>query len=211
MQLPYFIVAMVLIVLAIVIARYKLPDLDAKARRLDRQRRAQALHSLWKHRNLIWGIPAIFIYLIAEIGVSNLFINFVSAGRRSAISPTRQASNYLFLLWGGMMVGRFAGSQLMRSYPAEKDPGRGASIGAFVVMIVTVFATGKLAMWSLIQRRPVPLHHVPDDFHARHLGAWERWTEEGLGPAGSWRSPAARWWSCRASWPTRSACSGRSY
>src|SRR3989337_1836614 len=116
-QLPYFIVAMVLIVLAIVIPRYKLPELDAKTRRLDAEERKH--HSLWKHRNLIWGIPAIFIYLIAEIGVSNLFINFVSAPEIGNLTHA-QASNYLFLLWGGMMVGRFVGSQMMRSYPAEK-------------------------------------------------------------------------------------------
>jgi FHS family L-fucose permease-like MFS transporter len=145
-QLPYFIVAMVLIVLAVVIARYKLPDLDAKTRRLDAAERKN--HSLWKHRNLILGIPAIFIYLIAEIGVSNLFINFVSSPEIGNLTHS-DASHYLFLLWGGMMVGRFAGSQLMRSIPAEKVLA-GASIGAFVVMMITVFATGKLAMWSLI-------------------------------------------------------------
>jgi FHS family L-fucose permease-like MFS transporter len=175
-QLPYFIVAMVLVVLAIVIARYKLPDLDAKTRRLDAEERKH--HSLWKHRNLILGIPAIFIYLIAEIGVSNLFINFVSAPEIGNITHA-QASNYLFLLWGGMMVGRFVGSQMMRSYAAENILAA-ASIGAFVVMMVTVFATGKLAMWSLIS---VGLFHsimFPTIFTLgiRGLGAL---TEEGSG------------------------------
>ena len=145
-QLPYFIVAMVLVVLAIVIARYKLPDLNAQARRVDAAERKN--HSLWKHRNLILGIPAIFIYLIAEIGVSNLFINFVSSPEIGNLTHS-DASHYLFLLWGGMMVGRFAGSQLMRSFSAENVLAC-ARIGAFVVMMITVFATGKLAMWSLI-------------------------------------------------------------
>ncbi|MET0534929.1 MAG: MFS transporter, partial [Steroidobacter sp.] len=135
-QLPYFIVAMVLVVLAVVFWRYKLPDLDAKARRVDAEERKH--HSLFKHRNLMLGIPAIFIYLIAEIGVSNLFINFVSSPEIGNITHA-QASNYLFLLWGGMMVGRFVGSQLMRSFPAENILAA-ASIGAFVVMMVTVFA-----------------------------------------------------------------------
>lgn len=145
-QLPYFIVAMVLVVLAVVIARYKLPDLDAATRRIDAEERKK--HSLWEHRNLLFGAPAIFIYLIAEIGVSNLFINFVSSPGIGNMTHT-QASNYLFLLWGGMMVGRFAGSQLMRKFSAENMLAW-ASIGAFVVMMITVFATGKLAMWSLI-------------------------------------------------------------
>src|SRR3546814_3296941 len=48
-----------------------------------------------------------------------------------------------------MMVGRFAGSFLMRSIPAERVLA-GAAIGAFVVMIITTFATGPVAMWTLI-------------------------------------------------------------
>ncbi|HEY5758477.1 MAG TPA: sugar MFS transporter [Steroidobacter sp.] len=145
-QLPYFIVAMVLVVLAVVIARYRLPDLDAAARRVDAADRKN--HSLWKHRNLLLGIPAIFIYLIAEIGVSNLFINFVSSPEIGNLTHA-QASNYLFLLWGGMMVGRFTGSQLMRKFKAENVLAWAAT-GAFIVMILTVFTTGKVAMWSLI-------------------------------------------------------------
>ena len=68
-----------LVVLAVVIARCP----TARPGRRDAPRVANAeerkSHSLWKHRNLVFGIPAIFIYLIAEIGVANLFINFVSA------------------------------------------------------------------------------------------------------------------------------------
>ncbi|PJI36859.1 glucose/galactose MFS transporter, partial [Methylobacterium radiotolerans] len=38
---------------------------------------------------------------IAEIGVSNLFINFVSQPEIGALTHA-QASRYLFLLWGGI-------------------------------------------------------------------------------------------------------------
>jgi FHS family L-fucose permease-like MFS transporter len=145
-QLPYLIVAAVLVVLAIVIARYRLPALGSATQRHAREERAR--HSLCSHRNLILGIPAIFIYLIAEIGVSNLFINFVAQPEIGNLTH-EQASRYLFLLWGGMMVGRFAGSFLMRSIAPEKVLAL-FSIGAFVAMLVTVFAAGPLAMWSLI-------------------------------------------------------------
>ena len=145
-ELPYVIVAVVLVLLAVVIARAKLPDLGAATRRLSAE--ARRGHSLWRHRNLVFGIPAIFIYLIAEIGVSNLFINFVSAPEIGDLTH-EQASRYLFLLWGGMMVGRFVGSQVMRKIPAEHVLA-GASIGAFIVMMITVLSTGPLAMWALI-------------------------------------------------------------
>lgn len=145
-QLPYLIVAGVLVVLAIVIARFPLPALGTAARRAAAEERKGL--SLWRHRNLVWGVPAIFIYLIAEIGVSNLFINFVSAPNIGNLTH-EQASHYLFLLWGGMMVGRFIGSGLMQRLPGERVLA-GAAIGAFVVMAIAASTTGSVAMWALI-------------------------------------------------------------
>jgi MFS transporter, FHS family, L-fucose permease len=144
--LPYMIVAVVLVALAVVIARFPLPAIGQSAQRASKVDRAGL--SLWRHRNLVFGVPAIFIYLIAEIGVANLFINFVSQPDIAAITH-EQASRYLALLWGGMMVGRFAGSFVMRRVPAEHVLAA-FSIGAFVLMLVTTFASGPIAMWSLI-------------------------------------------------------------
>jgi FHS family L-fucose permease-like MFS transporter len=48
-----------------------------------------------------------------------------------------------------MMVGRFAGSMLMRSLSPESVLA-GAAIGATVVMLVATFTTGPTAMWALI-------------------------------------------------------------
>ena len=108
----------------------------------------RAGRSLWRHRNLVLGVPAIFIYLIAEIGVSNLFINFVAQPEIGDLTHA-QAARYLFLLWGGMMVGRFAGSYLMQHRSAETVLA-GAAIGACAVMLVATFATGPVAMWALV-------------------------------------------------------------
>lgn len=144
--LPYVLVAIVLVVLAVVIARFPLPAIGQSTQRVSKAERAQL--SLWKHRNLVFGVPAIFIYLIAEIGVANLFINFVSQPDIAAITH-EQASRYLSLLWGGMMIGRFVGSLLMQKIPAEKVLAA-FSIGAFVVMLGATFLTGPAAMWSLI-------------------------------------------------------------
>jgi FHS family L-fucose permease-like MFS transporter len=145
-QLPYLIVALVLVMLAVVIGRFPLPAMGSavsKASKAERKR-----HSLWSHRNLVFGIPAIFIYLIAEIGVSNLFINFVSQPTIGNLSH-EQASHYLFLLWGGMMVGRFLGSLVMRRLPAEKVLAS-VSVGACLVVLIASFTSGHLAMWALI-------------------------------------------------------------
>ena len=144
--LPYLIVAAVLVVLAVVIARFPLPAMGTATQRSAKAERKGL--SLWSHRNLVLGIPAIFIYLIAEIGVANLFINFVSQPQIGNLTH-EQASHYLFILWGGMMVGRLVGSYVMRTVPAERVLAV-ASIGACVVMLIATFTTGHVAMWALI-------------------------------------------------------------
>ncbi|KQM68185.1 MFS transporter [Sphingomonas sp. Leaf17] len=144
--LPYLLVAGALVILAVVIGRFPLPALGAATTRVTKADRRN--HSLWKHRNLVFGIPAIFIYLIAEIGVANLFVNFVSQPDIANLTH-EQAGRYLALLWGGMMIGRFAGSAIMQRVRAETVLAA-FSIGAFVVMLVTVFTTGPVAMWALI-------------------------------------------------------------
>ncbi len=145
-QLPYIMVAVVLAILAVVIWRAKLPTLGEDTRRANAEERKHL--SLWKHRNLVFGVPAIFIYLIAEIGVANLFINFAILPDIAGITPA-EAANYLVLMWGGMMVGRFAGAFIMRVFPADKVLAVYAS-AAFLVMIGAATLEGPLAMWCLI-------------------------------------------------------------
>ena len=153
-QLPYIMVAVVLVVIALVFWRAKLPALGAATRRAHASERTTIplwkvwAHPIYKHRNLAFGIPAIFIYLIAEIGVANLFINFAILPEIAGITPAK-AAHYLMLLWGGMMVGRFAGAFIMRAFPANKVLAVYAS-AAFLVMIGAATLHGPVAMWCLI-------------------------------------------------------------
>mgnify|MGYP003643840392 FL=1 len=144
--LPYIIVAVILVVLAVIIARFPLPAMGNATSRHSKEERKK--HSLWNHRNLVWGVPAIFIYLIAEIGVANLFINFVSQPDIANLTY-EQAGRYLTFLWAGMMIGRFLGAAIMQKFDAGHVLAA-FSIGAFIVMLVTVFTTGPVAMWALI-------------------------------------------------------------
>ena len=145
-QLPYVLVAIVLAVIAVIIWRSRLPALGTATSRVSREERRK--HSLWEHRNLVLGVPAIFIYLIAEIGVANLFINFAILPDIAGITPA-EAANYLVLLWGGMMVGRFAGAFLMSRFRADVILA-GFAIFALAVMIGATTLHGPVAMWCLI-------------------------------------------------------------
>jgi MFS transporter, FHS family, L-fucose permease len=145
-QLPYLLVAAVLAILALVIWRARLPELGAATRRVNAEARKNL--SLWRHTNLVWGVLAIFIYLVAEIGVGSLFINFASQPDIGNVTH-EQAANYLMFVWGGMAVGRFVGAFLMRSIAPEKVLA-GFALGAFLVMLVAIFAHGPTAMYGLM-------------------------------------------------------------
>src|SRR5690606_39273464 len=115
--------------------RSSLPALGSATSRVAKEERKK--HSLWKHRNLVLGVPAIFIYLIAEIGVANLFINFAILPDIAGITPA-EAAHYLVLMWGGMMVGRFAGSFILRKFPADKTL---AAFALFAMLVMIGAAT----------------------------------------------------------------------
>lgn len=153
-QLPYILVAVVLVIIAFVFWRANLPALGEATRRAHASERTTIplwkvwAHPIYKHRNLAFGIPAIFIYLIAEIGVANLFINFAILPEIAGITPA-EAANYLVLMWGGMMVGRFAGAFIMRIFPANKVLAVYAA-AAFIVMVGACTLEGWAALWCLI-------------------------------------------------------------
>jgi FHS family L-fucose permease-like MFS transporter len=145
-ELPYFIVAIVLAVLTVIIARAKLPALGTATQRADAGARRGL--SLWNHRNLLFGCGGIFLCVLAEIGVGNLFINFASQPTIANITH-EQAAFYLTFVWGGMMVGRFAGAWIMRYFAPERVLAAFA-LGALVAALAATFLHGPAAMYALI-------------------------------------------------------------
>jgi len=145
-ELPYFIIAGVLAVLAVMIALARLPELGASTRRIAAEQRKHL--SLWKHRNLVFGCGGIAACVWAEISVGSLFINFASQPSVANITHD-QAAFYLNFFWGGMMVGRFAGAFIMRSIPPEKVLAVFA-LGGAIASLAAVFAHGPAAMYALI-------------------------------------------------------------
>lgn len=145
-ELPYLIVAIVLAVLALLIARAKLPALGAATARVSSEERRGL--SLLNHRNLIFGCVGIALCVLAEIGVGSYFINFVSQPNVANLTQAHAAS-YLTLFWGGMMFGRFAGAALMRRIAPERVLALFALI-AIAGSLVAVFVPGPVAMYGLI-------------------------------------------------------------
>ncbi|MGH8295919.1 MAG: sugar MFS transporter [Steroidobacteraceae bacterium] len=145
-ELPYVLVAIVLLVLALIVWRVRLPDLGTATRRAARAERAK--HSLWRHRNLVFGVPAIVLYMICEIGIGSTLVNFISRPDIGGLTH-EQAAKYVMLYWGGAMTGRFVGAWLLRWIPSGRLLGV-ASIGALALAGIAITSSGHLAMWCLI-------------------------------------------------------------
>jgi FHS family L-fucose permease-like MFS transporter len=145
-EVPYLIIAGVLVALAALLWRVRLPDLGKETRRAARAERSK--HSLWQHRNLVLGVPAICLYLVAEIGIGSTLVNFISLPNVGAMSHA-SASGYVSIFWGGAMAGRFAGALLLRWVAPERMLAS-VSIGALVLAVIAIAADGHLSMWCLI-------------------------------------------------------------
>jgi len=143
-QLPYGIIAAVLIVLALIVWRFPLPVLNEHTQTEDLSHEP----SVWRHRNLAWGVPAIFLYMICEIGIGSTLVNFISQPDIGAMTH-EAAAKYVAFFWGGAMVGRFVGAAILRAVNPHKVLACVAG-AALALVLVAIATTGHVAMWALI-------------------------------------------------------------
>lgn len=112
--LPYTCMGVVVLLVALVFSRVRLPEIKHEVELDDQGHRV----GLWSHRLFIFGLAALFAYEISEISINSFFINYVV---EQGWMTARQAS--LVLSFGGLslfMAGRFVGSWIMSRIRAEK-------------------------------------------------------------------------------------------
>ena len=114
--IPYAIIGVVVLCVALVFAQVKLPEVQADE--VAQTESAHATDSLWQHRNFVYGLIALFLYVAAQTGINSFFINYVT--EHASVSNVNAS---LLLGFGGMglfMVGRMGGSWLMLRVRAER-------------------------------------------------------------------------------------------
>lgn len=99
-QIPYFIFAAIFVLLAFVVYFTPLPDVS-------NQSEPTTGFGALRHRNLVLGFIAIFMYVGAEVAIGSMMISYL---KESMSLPEMSAKSYLAFYWGGLMIGRFAGS-----------------------------------------------------------------------------------------------------
>jgi FHS family L-fucose permease-like MFS transporter len=142
-QIPYFGIALVLLLVGLLIWVTRLPKFPTQP-----QTEEEAKDSLPRHKMLVMGIVAIFVYVGGEVSIGSFLINYISSPHISHMTPAA-AAGYLSFYWGGAMVGRFVGAFAMRYLPPSKMLADNCVAAVFMILL-SMAATGPLAMWSIL-------------------------------------------------------------
>jgi FHS family L-fucose permease-like MFS transporter len=143
-KLPYLVIAIALLVLAIVIGTSKLPQIEHAAAPAGEG----GQDSIWKHPNLLFGALGIFAYVGAEVSIGSFLVNYFGLPGIADLSA-RDAAGYVSFYWGGAMIGRFLGAPVLRRIKAGNVLAVCATAAA-VLVTTSMITGGHTAMWTIL-------------------------------------------------------------
>jgi FHS family L-fucose permease-like MFS transporter len=156
-KLYVYFFAIVLVLLAILFAVFKLPRMEAA----EHHAGEKVNDSIWKHPNLPLGAIGIFVYVGAEVAIGSSIANYLALPNighfASAIAdPASQyhsalavAARYISIYWLGAMVGRFIGSAVLQKVRTSSVLAFCSTMAALLV-VITVLTSGHFAMWTVL-------------------------------------------------------------
>jgi len=146
-KVPYLGLGLCLVLLGIVIWKFKLPAFTVAAKQAGAGIN-ELKTSVWQHRRLVLGAIGIFVYVGAEVSIGSFLVNYLNRPEIGGMS-VKSASAYVSLYWGGAMIGRFIGSGLLQKLRTGTVLGCAALI-AFLLVMTTMASLGTLAVWSIV-------------------------------------------------------------
>ncbi len=146
-KMPYLVLGLVLIALAVAIGLFKLPAMPG-ATKHDASAAGGQQKSVWKYRHLVLGAVGIFVYVGAEVSIGSFLVNYFSQHDIGNVSE-KVAAGLVAFYWGGAMVGRFIGSAILQKVRTGTVLGT-AAIVACILVCISMATTGHVAMWSII-------------------------------------------------------------
>ena len=129
-KVPYLIFSIVFAVIALIFFFIHLPHIgEGKIER--------GLGAL-KYPHVMLGIIAIFMYVGGEVSVGSSIINFLGQKNVAGIDAV-EASKYVSLFWGGMLLGRFMGAVELSELTKRNKQ----------IFLTAIPLTGLLVLWSV--------------------------------------------------------------
>jgi len=143
-RMPYTVIAVALVLLAVLIGLSKLPKIETAANRNG----VSVNDSVWKHANLRLGAIGIFAYVGAEVSIGSFLVLYFGLPEVTGLSA-QSAAGYVSFYWGGAMIGRFLGAGILRRMKAGHLLAL-CAICAVVLVAVSMLTGGPTAMWSIL-------------------------------------------------------------
>jgi MFS transporter, FHS family, L-fucose permease len=143
-KMPYTVIGVALILLAVLIGFAKLPQIKSATSRSG----GKVNDSIWKHPNLLFGALGIFAYVGAEVSIGSLLVNYFALPEIAGLTA-KTAAGFVSFYWGGAMIGRFLGAPLLRRF----KPGyllAVCAIFAGALVTASMMLGGHTAMWSIL-------------------------------------------------------------
>ncbi|GAC1301013.1 MAG: L-fucose:H+ symporter permease [Mucilaginibacter sp.] len=148
-QLPYLIIGLVVLTVAILIFRKPLPEIieeDTETAEDKKRSLAGKIGVLLRRKQLMMGVIAEFFYVGAQAGVLGFFIRF---SERVAGLGEKPAAAFLTAAALGFMVGRFSGTFLMKFVNPVKILATYSAINV-VLLLLAVILHAKFSVFALI-------------------------------------------------------------
>lgn len=145
---PYAVVGVIVLLVAVVFSRVKLPEIAAEENEGVKDI-SQSAHrkerKLFGHVHFVFGLVALFVYVAAQTGINSFFINYAV---EEASVPKETAALWLGLLGMGLFFfGRIIASVALGSVKPERLL-LFFSIGAILAMSVIILYPGKIGFAS---------------------------------------------------------------
>jgi MFS transporter, FHS family, L-fucose permease len=147
-KMPYVFIAVALTALALAIAMFNLPKIEATREFRPMGEADAAARDLWKRRQLVLGALGIFLYVGAEVSIGSFLINYFTQPEIGNLA-VKVAAGLVSLYWLGAMVGRFIGAAVLQKLSTRSVLGTVAVIACLLV-VTSMLSTGWLAMATII-------------------------------------------------------------
>jgi FHS family L-fucose permease-like MFS transporter len=146
-KVPYLVITGLFLAVAVLIFFSNLPEIEEEDGDEQASVPAVGLRGLWPYKHLLKGVLAQFFYVGAQVGVASFVIRF--AQFNMAGLPEKHAANYLKLHLLGFMIGRFAGSAVMKHIPAPRLLSL-FGVASLTCLTIVLMGTGVAPVWAIV-------------------------------------------------------------
>jgi MFS transporter, FHS family, L-fucose permease len=168
-RMPYMVIVAIFLAMAVLIYSAHLPVIQEEKA----ERELPQMYGIFAFPHLVKGIAAQFAYVGAQVGVASFVIRFAQHAHAGMVDT--QAANYLKLHLLGFMIGRFAGSALMKKiHPSHMLAA--FAVGSLVSVLLVIFASGTSALAGIVLLGFFHSIMFPTIFalSIRHLGSYTK-------------------------------------